>query len=338
MRLPLVDALKAAASQFIVLHHLAAYGPISAAVGEAAPDFIAWMYEYARMAVQVFLVIGGYLAARGLAPAGTPIAGSPIALIADRYRRLILPYSVALVLAVVSAALARRWLIDEAIPNSPSWDQVLAHLLLLHSLLDYESLSAGVWYVAIDLQLFALLVGLLWLGRRRHWAAILVAATAAASLFWFNRDENLDGWALYFFGAYGMGVVAYWSGRWPRPRAALGLLAAIVLAALIVEFRERIAIALVVALALAAAGGGEGGAQRTAVVEYLGRISYALFLVHFPICLIANAAFVRLGFAGPTAAAVAMVMAWAASLAVAGLFHRWVELPSAQWLRLRPLR
>ena len=29
-----------------------------------------------------------------------------------------------------------------------------------------EALSAGVWYVAIDFQLFALAVGLLWLGRQ----------------------------------------------------------------------------------------------------------------------------------------------------------------------------
>lgn len=29
---------------------------------------MAWLYDYARMAVQVFLVLGGYLAAASLAP------------------------------------------------------------------------------------------------------------------------------------------------------------------------------------------------------------------------------------------------------------------------------
>ncbi|MGZ8261721.1 MAG: acyltransferase family protein, partial [Methylotenera sp.] len=62
-RFPAIDAFKAIASQLIVLHHLAAYGPLSDAVQQAAPGLISWLYDYARMAVQVFFVIGGYLAA-----------------------------------------------------------------------------------------------------------------------------------------------------------------------------------------------------------------------------------------------------------------------------------
>ena len=64
-RMPLIDALKAIASQLIVLHHLAAYGPLTEAVQQVAQKPIDWLYDYARIAVQVFLVIGGFLAARG---------------------------------------------------------------------------------------------------------------------------------------------------------------------------------------------------------------------------------------------------------------------------------
>ena len=56
-RFPIIDAFKAIASQLIVLHHLAAYGPISDAVQQVAPSLITWLYDYARMAVQVFFVI-----------------------------------------------------------------------------------------------------------------------------------------------------------------------------------------------------------------------------------------------------------------------------------------
>jgi len=58
-RLPLIDAFKAIASQLIVLHHLSAYGPLSTAAQQAAPGLVGWFYDYARMAVQVFLVIAG---------------------------------------------------------------------------------------------------------------------------------------------------------------------------------------------------------------------------------------------------------------------------------------
>jgi hypothetical protein len=52
------------------------------------------------------------------------------------------------------------------LPGEPEFTQFLAHALLLHSVMGIDSLSAGVWYVAIDFQLFALMLALLWLGQR----------------------------------------------------------------------------------------------------------------------------------------------------------------------------
>ena len=62
-RQPGIDALKVLASQIIVLHHLSAYGPVADAMHHAAPVLMDWLYGYGRMAVQVFLVLGGYLMA-----------------------------------------------------------------------------------------------------------------------------------------------------------------------------------------------------------------------------------------------------------------------------------
>ena len=151
-----IDALKLIGSQLIVLHHFAAYGPLADAMSQVAPTLFAWLYDYARMAVQVFLVLGGYLAARNLAPEGQIRIGSPWRTLWRRYQRLVLPFTVALLLAMAAAMLARHWLTDDFIPAAPTWGQTLSHALLLQGLLDQESLSAGVWYVAIDFQLFAL--------------------------------------------------------------------------------------------------------------------------------------------------------------------------------------
>ena len=102
-----IDAVKLIASQLIVLHHFSAYGPLSDAMSEAAPGLIDWFYEYARMAVQVFLVLGGYLAVRSFTAKGNVHMDAPWRTILQRYQRLILPFLVALLLAVASAALAR---------------------------------------------------------------------------------------------------------------------------------------------------------------------------------------------------------------------------------------
>jgi len=330
-RMPLIDAFKAIASQLIVLHHLAAYGPLAGAALEVAPGTIGWFYDYARIAVQVFLVVAGFLAARAMSPHGGALAGSPWPLIAKRYVRLAIPYFVAIALAVAGAALARVWMNDEAIPAPPTLAQLAAHALLLQSVLGFDSLSAGLWYIAIDFQLFALMTLLLWAGRLGGGAPVLVLAMAAVALFWFNRNENLDNWAIYFFGSYGLGAAAWWAGDRRRLSAWTAVVACLAIAALVIDFRLRIAVALAVAMALAFS-------QRSGLLEswpewpvlaFLGRISYSLFLVHFPICLLANALFVRLGLSAPGVALAFMALAWGASIAVATLFYRWVEKPAA---------
>ena len=336
-RLPFVDAVKAIGSQLIVLHHLAFYGPMPAAAYELAPGLIDWLADYARIAVQAFLVAGGFLAARSLAPRGVlaPATRPPRAIV-RRYLRLVLPLAGAIALALACAAIARRWMTDDAVPAPPGLLQALANVLLLHDLLDLEALSAGVWYVAIDFQLFATLVALLWLARglgggdaSRAAGPGLALALAAASLLFFNRDESWDAWAPYFFGSYALGAFAWWSsGRGSKGLALAGLgLAVIALAALALDFRIRIAVALAVALALAAARAG-GALERwpaSRLLGWLAEISYSVFLVHFPILLVVNAAFSRFAGPDPSVNAAGLLVGWAASVAAGALFHRWVE-------------
>ena len=89
-----------------------------------------------------------------------------------------------------------------------------------------------------------------WLGHGTRWPQSLLVGLMLASLFFFNRDEGWDNWALYFFGAYGMGAAAFWAGNARRPGWLLGLLAGVGLLALAFEFPERLALALTLALPL----------------------------------------------------------------------------------------
>ena len=330
-RMPLIDALKAIAAMLVLLNHFSSYGPLAAAAREAYPDIFVWLYEYGRMAVQVFLVVAGFLAARGLSREGSALAGSPLPLIWKRYLRLVVPYMAALGLAIVAAAIASQWLDDEAIPERATFTQWLAHLFLVHSLLGFEALSAGVWYIAIDFQLFALMAVLLWSGRIRTIAPILVLLVASLSLFWFNRDPGWDNWAIYFFGSYGLGAAAWWAAERRQMSAWLGVMATIAIAALVVDFRLRIALALSIALIL-------GFSRRSGLLEhwpdfrplnFLGRISYSVFLVHFPVLLVANGLYAHFGLDSTTAALGVMTLAALASIGVATLFYHAVESPAA---------
>lgn len=349
-RLLHVDAMKALAAQLIVLHHLSAYGPISESVRAVLPQLMDWLYHYGRMAVQVFLVLGGFLSARALSARGQLLDGHLPDLLWRRYQRLVLPFMAAVGITLLVSALVSHWL-PELMPASLSLPQLLAHATLLHGVLGYDSLTVGAWYVAIDLQLFALLMALLWVARQlalpRAWRRVigpaLVMLLTVASLWLFNRIAALDSWALYFFGAYGLGAMVHWLGLIRHRRLGLALLSAAVVLALLLDFRERLLLALLTALVLA------GLQQRfqsgrclladrpsAPLIAHLGTHSFALFLVHFPICLLVNALFEHRDPELGWQALLALLSAWALSNMAAVPFYRWIEAPAGR-LRLLPL-
>lgn len=345
-RLPQVDALKALAAQIIVLHHLVSYGPIARAAHELLTDTAELLHVYGRMAVQVFLVVGGYLSARSLSPLGGALPTGLPRMLWRRYLRLTLPFLAALALTLGASALVAP-VLPELVPASISAVQLLSHALLLHDVLGHEALTVGAWYVAIDLQLFALLAGLLWVARcgwthpgRLLAGPLLVTGLLLASAFVFNLDPTLDAWAPYFFAAYGLGAMVHWLGAWRHGRAGLVLLALAVAAALALDWRDRLALALATALWLAWAQARQARGQAPLPQRWQGGLaaaaapSYALFLLHFPVLLLTNALLALWSDAPPEAGVLLLLATWGGANLLALPFHRWVEAPAA---RLDPL-
>lgn len=356
-RSTLIDCTKGLACAAIIWHHLAFYGPMSNVAHPAMPGLLDWLYEYARMAVQIFLVLGGYLAAASLAPAGAAGFEAPWSKIGKRFVRLFIPYAVALVVTIVVSAAIRPWFDHESVSADPDLWQLFAHALLLQNILGEESLSAGVWYVSIDFQLFALgtllLAGVRWAGKTagRRWGAravsgwwpwaltgaqTLVVLGVAASLYGFNRDADWDIWAVYFFGAYGMGMIACWAVQASSKTAAWSwalLIAALVISALVLDWRDRIALAgatallLIVALRTAAIARWQGPAP----LRHLGQISYSVFLIHFSICLLVNAVESHFWPTSIVAALVGMVAAFVLSIAAGYLLYQKIERHVPSW-------
>ena len=334
-----INLLKAVAAQLIVLHHLTFYGPMADHARPLLPGLIDWLADDARIAVQVFLVVGGFLAAKSLAPQGQPSLRNPLATIWRRYLKLAPPFLVAMLLAVGASMLASRWMTHDSISAPPSLGQLSAHALLLHDVLGYEALSAGAWYVAIDFQLYAVLSLLVWGcgrlsgGRKTPWLVPVATAIAVgASLLYFNLDADWDVWAPYFLGSYGLGALAWWASdpaRRPRALALLLLMLALpALAALMLDFRSRIAVALAVACVLILFGrlriAGRGGWP---LIHNMAKISYSVFLVHFPVCLVVNAAFAAFVPAHAHLQAFGIFLAWNLSLMAGGVFYHCVEQP-----------
>ena len=343
----LINLLKAGAAQLIVLHHLAFYGPMSDHVRTIFPALIDWLSGSARIAVQVFLVIGGFLVAKSLSPAGHAGIADPLKAISRRYAKLAPPFIAATLLATIASALATEWMTHDSISAPATLSQLGAHALLLHGVLGFPSLSAGAWYVAIDFQLYAAMVVMLWLtglvgGKRKlPWLMpFVVAFGVTLSLLHFNLDAGWDNWAPYFFGSYGLGMLAWWASDTCRKPGAVGLLVVLTLVpavtALALDFRSRIALALIVACVLFLYGRVQTtSAGRTwSAINGLGKISYSVFLIHSSVCLLVNAAFTRFVPAEPEWQGLGMLLAWAASLVAGAAFYRWVETPLGRLVQL----
>ncbi|MBU3658118.1 MAG: acyltransferase [Rhodocyclaceae bacterium] len=337
----LIDGLKALAAQIIVIHHLVSYGPMAASATQAAPDLAAWFLYYGRWAVQVFLVIAGFLTAQALCRKPSAL-DRPWSLVTKRYIRLVWPFGLAVTLAVLAAELARFWTNDPILPAPVGVVQYAAHWLLVHSILGHESLSTGVWYVAIDFQLFLLTVLLLWTSqalRWQGWAPLFIGLLTVASLVWIRTWQDWDNWAPYFYNAYGVGLLIGWLGL--REAANLNWIRWILIAVigvlcwqLVSTHNGRLTVILLTAGLLWLAGHPVGRSVGTlpfwegrvgSAIHYLGSTSFALFLLHFPVSMLVNAAQDRFDWTSPVAGLYAMLAAWVISMVIADVFYRVVE-------------
>jgi peptidoglycan/LPS O-acetylase OafA/YrhL len=337
--IPIIHLLRAIGSHVIVWHHLAFYGPVSDIAYTTSPVFFDWLVDYGRMAVQVFFVMGGFVTARKLSRPQRWTARVLGSEIIARYRRIGIPYLAALVMAVFANEVARRSMEHESISATPSVKQLMAHAVFLQDVLDYEPLTAGIWYLAIDFQLGILALVVLavaqWARGSDPEAGFRAAQwifwpLAAASLFWLNRLEQFDHYALYFFGSYFTGMVVAWTLAGRLPRAALLAYIALVAVALAVDWRPRLVVAVATGLMIFAAE--ITHEKRTAwasriwaLARFWGDRSYSLFLIHFPVCLVLTAWIAEYVIDRPHAALGVMILEYVVSLIAAVIFYRLIE-------------
>ena len=327
-----VDVLKVMAAQFIVWHHFSAYGPMADTMNLMWPHFIEWLYHYARLAVQVFLVVSGYLAAQSVMH--KPVL-QPLSSIVKRYLRLVPFYVLALALISMAVALSRTTIHEPWLPSAPTLWQFLAHGLLLHDILGFEALTSGAWYVAIDFQLYAALILLchaLQSDTNKRLSAI-VALLCVASMWQFNRMDELDIWAIYFFAAYGLGILAAWAKRSAFEAKVFWFTALLAIGALWIEFRTRLSLALLTAVWLVIKPKGMvHWTPMKRVVHRLSNSAYVLFLTHFGVIVLISDVWNKSHFYDPYLALAMTGMAWLCCVGVGLLLHEKAEVPIHHWV------
>jgi peptidoglycan/LPS O-acetylase OafA/YrhL len=242
-------------------------------------------------------------------------------------------YALALALISLAVAMSRHVIQASWLPNEPTIWQFVAHGLLLHDLLGFEALSSGAWYVAIDFQLYALLVLLCHILHSRQRVSLAVAMLCIASMWQFNRVDELEIWAIYFFAAYGLGVLAAWAKRSTFDTRVFWLTALLAIGALWFEYRTRLCLALVTAIWLVVKP--KGSVHWTPMKRVLHRFSnsaYVLFLTHFGVIVLFSHMWNQSHFYHPVTAFALTGFAWLFCVGLGLFLHEKAEVAIHHWL------
>jgi peptidoglycan/LPS O-acetylase OafA/YrhL len=253
-----------------------------------------WLSNYGHLGVDVFFVISGFVISLTLSKVRiTPNYFGRFLL--RRSVRLDPPYWVAI--GLMCAFLETQSVLGKAPSPLPSKGQLLAHLCYLQGLLGYSQINVAFWTLCIEFQFYVvwcLALGCFQRGlvdgglqaTRARWSLVLfiVALAWPAGVLSLARPQ-----AFFFtyWSEFLAGALAFWvAARALSLRsgaAAATLLAGVSLAKGNVECATAAATALLVLFSIRQ--GSTHNWLSAAPWQFLGKISYSLYLVHVPICL-----------------------------------------------------
>lgn len=357
VRFAFVDGLRGLAALSIVMFHLWWYEP------EPHPAFQPFQNNLQevmllRAAVQVLLVISGFVIAYTLRNCWVNPREVGLFL-GRRLVRLTPPYWVTLAtIIMVDAVCQQAWDLPSPFEGSISIPRLSAHMTFLQDVLGQEPMSAGVWTICIEMQFYVVAIlawGLAQVITRRPddnkprpsmWGILIIYAPLAfASLFLWRPLESTEHWVIHFLWMFFLGMIAWWTLDRTLPLwvfvsvvvVGVGQIAFDLACDLAFErglkfqtYQNSVALTTAVMIYIAGRFNRMQSWLNWPWLQYISKISYSLYLIHFPVCHLLTSAGWRLFGDDPTTVQAMAIMAisYATSIFAAHWMYLWVEEPS----------
>jgi peptidoglycan/LPS O-acetylase OafA/YrhL len=352
LRFTYVDALRGLAALWVVGHHF--YPGVSNDYhSQPFVEPIPTLMLYGARGVDVFFVLSGFVIAFTLRNAAVTF-GYFGNFMLRRSIRLEPPYWVTILLTVGVVQLSNLVRDDRYVPL-PEWPQVLAHLFYLQDVLGLGQILVVFWTLCYEVQFYLTFIALYGVAqhvgnrwqlseRGRTWVRLLAFAPLTiwslgvqTSLLTAPFGVAVQPWSLFF-----LGVLAWWALQGQVKAAHFwayaGTLFAIAAWSGPTDGAVGLAIGLTAGVSLYVVGRMDRLDRWLSHgwLQYLGRISYSLYLIH----TVVGGPFVyyfRDRLVGPeTSTPVALglfTVACAVSVAGAHLMYRFVEKPSIEFAK-----
>ena len=328
----------------VVLYHF--HENLYPAVAEWYPATITALQLHGNLGVDVFFVLSGFVIAHSVRDGER--SWSYFGRFAFRRSiRLDPPLwaTICIELLLIRLSLA---IVPELGTPIPHWPQILANLTYTQRFLGLGDIVPVLWSLTFEVQFYVVLVGALVVARQlprnsRAGAPLFVAAYLYSLFIWLGavpspvRGLFIDRW---FQFALGIAAWAFFAQR--ITKAQFSALVVCTVCAIVVlrpaEYRflsTAAALMTSAALALVGANGRMGTILNSTIPQFLGTISYSLYLLHLSVGWRFITLMKRL--IGPELGAVAgtAVLAGAVILSVlaAWMMHALVESPSMRLAR-----
>lgn len=309
MRLKSLDALRGIAAAFVVLHHWVFIftdtfpRPEVHSMSDLVTDLVYDAVTRGPSAVLIFFVLSGFVLTLSLRE------GEAYWLfVAKRFIRIYPPYLASAILAIILIATVplspvglSHWF-DEFSGFRLSPDRVFGHLLMFGSP-KYEAVNSVSWSLVHEMRISVIFPILVFVVRRSTWKALTVLAMISITSRLLADQEGamvasylMTGYYAVLFSAgiaiaLNFAALENWFGlRKPSTKVTLFLLILVLLAIPVQIAGGKLAVFTVGLGAcglvfLCAAYVPLVKFLHNAVLLFLGRISYSLYLIHWPIML-----------------------------------------------------
>ncbi len=348
-RFGLIDGLRGCAALAVVIHHIIWFSPWDSFGSETATEWVYSLGYWGKCGVPVFFVISGFVIAHSLRKAlVTP--SFVLNFFVRRSMRLDPPYWCAIATVLLINLTCLQLSSIEAPSGLPTLGQLVAHVFYLQNILGYENISVGFWTLCIEIQfymLFVIMLGAAQYLSKRHVrfvqldaqspneasAKALIAVFAPimfASLFTFTYFEQLDDWFLRYYCLFCLGACLSATHNKMLPKSIAWIALALFAIRIGIEYQRGVFSALLVGLLITLAEHRNtlNSWLMSRTWQYLGRISYSLYLIHYPVAHLVMHLGKRYTGNDLTMIFAWMLMSIVASIAAAEALYRLVEAPS----------
>ncbi len=351
-RLKTIDGLRGIAAISVVVYHL--HGHLQNEISQWFHGAVSHVLMLGYLGVPVFFVLSGFVITMSV---GRNVINRSfwIRFALRRSVRLDPPYWLSIA-AAISLSLAAAHAFPGLHKTLPSLPKILAHLFYLQDLLGYGDIVPIYWTLCFEVQFYMLLLLMLYSAQRlsqttdtRELLSMPLLPTAAVtlallSLLEFRHVIHIAhlGLCLRYWYCFSLGMLCYWSiAGWMKPTWFAVCWICATIAALTPEL-NAMAIAAVSTAGLLYVGGVTGRLRTwldRPLLQYLGRLSYSLYLFHGIVGWSSVSLFERL--IGPPFSVPQVILAFCvglvASVAAAHVAYVLAEAPSVRLSRRVPV-